>query len=255
MKTIELTQRPHEIKIGQKCEEMDPNVREDTLFTMQGEVIGAYIRKVTGKLKMYADYANVEFRSKRVPKSTMRRSSGLMNAEEEVFQYSTILGFVPKKPNMGRNYTTISSVHKHKEAANYVKAMLAAGREIEKLIQDLMPKQYQRQLKLISQAPERNRFGKLFSSAICNYNISANYHRDTGNVKGSVNAILIKKKQATGGHLHVPDYDLILEGSDDSLILYPAWKSVHGVTPIHEKTKQGYRNSLVWYPLNQSLNE
>jgi hypothetical protein len=170
-------------------------------------------------------------------------------------QYSTILGFVPKKPNMGRNYTTTSSVHKHKPAANYVKAMLAAGKEIEKLMEEIMPAQYQRQKEIMSQAPEAHRFGQLFSSTICNYNIAANYHRDTGNVKGSVNAIIIKKKQATGGHLHVPDYNLVLEGSDDSLILYPAWKSVHGVTPIHEKTKQGYRNSLVWYPLNQSLNE
>jgi hypothetical protein len=33
-----------------------------------------------------------------------------------------------------------------------------------------------------------------------------------------------------------------------------AWKNVHGVTPIVPTSKDGYRNSLVFYPLKAFKN-
>jgi hypothetical protein len=33
------------------------------------------------------------------------------------------------------------------------------------------------------------------------------------------------------------------------MLVYPAWRNVHGVTPIIPLKEGGYRNSLVFYPL------
>lgn len=34
-----------------------------------------------------------------------------------------------------------------------------------------------------------------------------------------------------------------------AILVYPAWMSLHGVTPIKLHKEGGYRNSLVFYPL------
>ena len=108
----------------------------------------------------------------------------------------------------------------------------------------------EKQVKLIEEyVPEKYRLGKCFTSSINNYNISAPFHRDTANIKGCVNVIITKKKNATGGDLHVPDYNATMNSSDNSMLVYPAWRNVHGVTPIVPTSEGGYRNSLVFYPL------
>lgn len=64
----------------------------------------------------------------------MKRSSGFTNSENEVLQYSTILGSVPPKPHMRRPYPTMSSVHNVKTAQTFIKAMLMLCKESEELI-------------------------------------------------------------------------------------------------------------------------
>ena len=89
----------------------------------------------------------------------------------------------------------------------------------------------------------------MFTSSISNYNISAPFHRDTGNIKNTVNIILTKRNNANGGCLNVPDYNATFEQADNSMLVYPAWRNVHGVTPIKPIAENGYRNSLIFYPL------
>ena len=52
-----------------------------------------------------------------------------------------------------------------------------------------------------------------------------------------------------GGCLNVPDYNATFEQADNSMLVYPAWRNVHGVTPIKPIAEGGYRNSLIFYPL------
>jgi hypothetical protein len=128
--------------------------------------------------------------------------------------------------------------------------MLLTCRESENLIKKIAPNIYDRQVELINEmVPKKYRFGRLFSSSISNYNIAANFHRDNGNIKGCVNVIIAKKKNATGGNTTVPDYGATMDSCDNSMLVYPAWKNVHGVTPIIPTSKDGYRNTLVFYPL------
>jgi hypothetical protein len=123
------------------------------------------------------------------------------------------------------------------------------AKESEQLIKEILPAQYEKQIELFNDVPSKWRFGNLFTSSISNYNISAPFHRDTGNILGAVNVIICKQKNAKGGDLHVPDYNATIGQVDNSILVYPAWKNVHGVTPIIPTHEGGYRNSLIFYPL------
>ena len=48
--------------------------------------------------------------------------------------------------------------------------------------------------------------------------------------------------------------ELTMDSSDNSMLVYPAWRNVHGVTPIVATKEGGYRNSLVFYPLKAFKN-
>lgn len=250
MKTVNLIQKEHSVKIGQECGDIEPNIVEDTLFLADGKPVGFYLRSIPENLKNYINVANAELLSDRVPKSEMRRSSGLRDSESEVKQFSTILGSCAPKPHMKRPYPTISSVHQVKSAQTFIKAMLLACRESENVIKNIAPEIYEQQLKIIEEkVPPKWRFGKLFTSSISNFNIAAAYHRDAANLEGCVNVIIAKRSHAKGGNTTVPDYDATMDSCDNSMLVYPAWRNIHGVTPIRPLQKGGYRNTLVFYPL------
>ena len=265
LKKIDLIQVKHERKIGEACEYIEPNVTEDCIFYDDGEPIGFYLTKMPEKMCKLADLANAEFKSKNVPKVKTYRTT-VANKEQyelmkkgltektRVNQYSTIIGSIAPKAQYKRTYPNYSSVHKVKTAQTFIKAMLMLAKESEVLIKEILPKQYFKQIELCKDISEKWRFGNLFTSSISNYNISAPFHRDTGNIVGAVNVIICKKFNSKGGDLHVPDYNSTIGQQDNSILVYPAWKNVHGVTPIIPTHEGGYRNSLVFYPLKAFVN-
>jgi hypothetical protein len=259
MKQINLKLVEHQTKIGDKCPTIEPNVTEDALFIDNGEVVGFYVKQIPDSLKQYIEIANAELLSDRVPKTEMSRGpqgnkkqklERLKAGKNLVTQYSTILGAVAPKPHMRRDYPTISSVHQVKSASTFIKAMLLACKQAEQLIRDIAPTIYDKQLDLISKnVPPKFRFGQLFTSSISNYNIAAAYHRDAANLEGCVNVIIAKRQNAKGGNTTIPDYGATVDSCDNSMLVYPAWRNVHGVTPIEKLRDDGYRNTLVFYPL------
>ena len=266
MKRIDLIPVEHNIKIGENCPFIEPNITEDCIFYADGEPIGFYITKMSDRACQLADLANQEFNSKNVPKSLLERTDVMNKVYKEgmtrkeakkkgTVQMSCILGSVPPKPHMRRPYPTISSVHQVQSARTFIKAMLGLALESEKIMQEILPQQYEKQIELFKQVPKQWKFGNLFTSSISNYNISAPFHRDTGNIKGAVNVIICKKNNSKGGDLHIPDYNATIGQQDNSMLVYPAWRNVHGVTPIQPTHEGGYRNSLVFYPLNAFINK
>jgi len=249
MNKLEMKYIKHDIKVGDKCCNKTANITEDTLFTIDGEPVGFYIKSINGKMKQLLEISNKEFRSDNVPKSVMGRTSGQKEGNG-VKQFSTILGSVLPRPQNRRPYPSISSVHQKKKAKNFIKAMMLLCRESETLIKKHLPKIYKKQKQVMNENTAKKwKFSDLFTSSISNYNISANYHRDTGNLKDTVNVIFSKRFDSEGGYLDVPDYGLTIECADNSMICYPAWKNVHGVSPIIPHSEGGYRNSLIFYPL------
>ena len=260
MKRIDLIKVDHDRKMGGVCEYIEPNITEDCIFFGDGEPIGFYLTKMPEKMCKLADLANAELRSERVPKTLMSRATVAnkeqyekmksdKNGKQRVDQYSTILGGIPPKAQFKRPYPNLSSVHAVKSAQTFIKAMFLLARESEDLIKELLLDQYERQIELFKDVPEKWRFSNLFTSSISNFNISAPFHRDAGNIVGAVNVIICKKQNSKGGDLHIPDYNATIGQRDNSILVYPAWRNVHGVTPIIPTHEGGYRNSLVFYPL------
>jgi hypothetical protein len=259
MKRIDLIKVEHNRKIGGRCEFIEPNILEDSIFYADGEPIGFYLTKMPEKMCKLADLSNAEFRSDNVSKSLLERSdvmkltyAGMSRSEAKkkaTIQMSTIIGSIPPKPHMKRQYGSISSVHSNKKAQTFIKAMLMLAKESEELIKEILPKQYEQQVELFKQVPDKWKFGNLFTSSISNFNISAPFHRDAGNIIGAVNVIICKKLNSKGGDLHIPDYNATIGQQDNSILVYPAWRNVHGVTPIIPTFEGGYRNSLIFYPL------
>ena len=259
MKRIDLIEQPHANKIGDKCIYTEPNITEDCIFYgADGNPIGFFMRSMPTKASKLADLANAELLSKNVPKQEMSRgpqgnktdkAARAAAGKNLVTQFSTILGSVAPKPHMRRPYPTISSVHSVKSAGMFIKAMLLLAKEAEDLIQDILPQQYAAQQELFKDVKKEWRFGNLFTSSISNYNINADYHRDAGNIVGAVNVIITKRLNSIGGNLNVPDYNATIDQCDNSILVYPAWRNLHGVTPIIPTHDGGYRNSLIFYPL------
>jgi hypothetical protein len=258
MKAVELIQIDHSVKIGDSCGPINPNITEDCIFYEGGVAIGFFIRNIGAYSKSaekLIEIANSELMSDRVPKQNMDRKKPVgtdkngKNVYHVISQYSTIVGSVPPKPHMRRAYGTRSSVHACASAKTFVKAMYLLAIESEKLIKQIIPEQYERQVELFKSVPKKWKFGNLFTSSISNFNISAPFHRDAANIVGAVNVIITKRENSVGGNLHVPDYGATMDSCDNSILVYPAWKNVHGVTPIIPTAEGGYRNSLVFYPL------
>ena len=242
MQTLKLNEVDYKEKTGDLPVEHNPNVFEDCFLEVDGKVIGFYLKKIPKKLSNLLSIANNEFISDSVPKSMMQRTSG-------VKQYSTIIGAVPPNTRFGRNYVKQSDVHRIKSAEKFVKAMLIINMESEKLIKKYTPEIYKTQKKIMSDKIKKKwRIGDLYTSSINNANIAADYHQDKANVKNTVNTIFIKKKKSLGGNLHVPKYNATINCCNDSMLVYPAWRDMHGVTPI-KADDGGYRNSFVFYPL------
>jgi hypothetical protein len=259
MNIVSLNKIEHSVKIGDVCDPIEPNITEDTMFVDGNEVVGFYLKEITGKLKEFIEIANAELLTDRVPKTAMNRGPvGSKQKQKEraaaginmVSQFSTIIGACAPRPHMRMPYPRMSSVHEVKTAQTFIKAMLLACREAEEVIKEIAPSIYDQQLALIeNHVPPKFRFGKLFTSSISNFNISAPFHRDAGNLEGCVNVIITKKHNAKGGNLSVPDYNATVDSRDNSMLVYPAWRNIHGVTPIRPIQEGGYRNSLVFYPL------
>lgn len=255
MKTIELLKTPHGSKVGHKCDNLKPNLFEDAIFTENGVPVGFYIRSLPSPASQYLAVANKEFRTKKVPKSAMNRSSGETGATDKVQQYSTIIGSVQPRPHMGRPEPRVSSVHQNGSSRTFIKSMILLAQESLKLIKKHTPELYEEHVKAVSKSvPEKWRFAEYFSSSISNYNIAASYHRDAGNVTNSLNVICTKRWMSSGGNLSIPDYGVVIDQCDNSMIVYPAWRNLHGVTPIVPHKEDGYRNSLIFYSLKAFAN-
>lgn len=258
MKRVDLLKVEHDTKIGQECPYIEPNILEDCIFYEDGIPIGFYIKQMPERMCKLADLASKEFMSDNVKKEgRLGGGSKSVSASKDrpvAEGASVILGSVPPKPYIGRPFKSISSQHNNKKTTLFIKAMLLLAKESEALIKEILPEQYEAQKKLFEQVDNKWKFGNLWTSSVSNLNISVPFHRDAGNIVGAVNVIITKRLNAKGGNLHVPDYNATMDSANNSILVYPAWKNIHGVTPIIPTHEGGYRNSLIFYPLKAFVN-
>lgn len=249
---VTLTPNDSGLKIGDAVPLIEPNVHDSCILAdRDGMQVGLFLTELPKDLLNLVNIADTELRTKRVPKSDMRRSSGLHDESAEVKQYSTILGSCPPKPHMRRPYPSRSSVHSVASAKTFCRAMSAAGLKAFEVLRANAPRVVEGHLKAIkTRVPGKWSFSNHFTSTISNCNIAAAVHQDHANVKGAVNIIITKRRNSTGGNLHVPEFGATFDQVDGSMLVYPAYRNRHGVTPIIPTHQGGYRNSHVWYALD-----
>ncbi len=244
--------------IGEFPKSCDANVTEDTIFFEDGVPVGFYLTRLRSEVLPILNKMNSEFMSSRVPKTKMARGTLRQAIQRKqprrVRQYSTIIGAIPAKPHFKRYTSRVSAVHRETKAREFCRQgmMLAKATEIE--YSKYLPELFSAQKSGVTETvPNRLRLTDLFTSSISNANISAPFHQDNGNIRGSVNAIYTRKNRCEGGFLTIPEYRVVVETSNNSLLMYPAWRNVHGVTPIISTGYGGYRNSFVFYSLGRLM--
>lgn len=88
----------------------------------------------------------------------------------------------------------------------------------------------------------------LWTSGVINKESSLPYHRD-GNNFDAWSVMPVIRRGVRGGHLHVPEYDLVVPCRDGYSVMFYGKGLLHGVTPMAKQDKDAYRVSVVYYAL------
>ena len=78
MKTLKLKQVEHHTKIGKECPYFEPNVKEDCLLEVDGEIIGFYIKDVAKYSNKLQQLIAVAIKSSRVKMFLKQKWTDLM---------------------------------------------------------------------------------------------------------------------------------------------------------------------------------
>ena len=258
MQEVILEKREYDYKMGDTCPFFKANITESSIFILDGKPLGFYLEELPEKIQQLLTIADEEFRSDRVEKNSLNRGTKQQaEARGEVWveQFSAMLGGTPSKEHFKRFYKGISRATHHKKSELFAQSMYALASECESIVRQYLPEQYEYQSNWIQEnVDEPYRIGTMFTSSISNFNIAAPFHQDKANLAKSTNVILTRRKDSLGGCLTVPEYGATIEQADMSMLVYPAVSNMHGVTPIVARKKGGYRNSFVFYALNNMKN-
>ena len=164
---------------------------------------------------------------------------------------SVIFGFAPRNPVRQQNDICRATGLVRTQPKVFVSFSDAAFFASE-ILKKSNPDQHAKQCEYLKQniLNEWILDGGAFTSGIVNKDNPLQYHYDSGNVKNSWSVMVCFKRKTIGGNLILPEYDLALEMADNTFIAFSGAKTLHGVSPII-KSADGYRFSIVWYPLEQ----
>ena len=94
--------------------------------------------------------------------------------------------------------------------------------------------------------PEWHMAGSQWTSGVLNETSQLPYHYDANNLP-TWNAMVVIRRGTRGGHFSVPEYGVVLDCQDGDVVFMPAYKTLHGVTPIRKVDDDGYRYTAVYY--------
>jgi hypothetical protein len=88
----------------------------------------------------------------------------------------------------------------------------------------------------------------LWTSGVINKESSLPYHRD-GNNFDAWSVMPVVRRGVRGGHLHLPEFDMVVPCRDGYSVMFYGKRIVHGVTPMAKTMPDAYRVSVVYYAL------
>lgn len=158
-------------------------------------------------------------------------------------------GYAPRKPlarQEGCRMTMTGRDHPAAEAILEATADYLAG-EFERLL----PEQSRHDAGVIEETVlDEWRIGarSLWTSGVINQMNVLPYHRDRNNLQ-MWSAMPTLRYGMGGGHLHLPEYELVLPCGDGDVSWFYGRNTVHGNTPLTRRKVGGYRYSIVYYAL------
>jgi hypothetical protein len=194
-------------------------------------------------MKLTGDTSALRWAVKSQKYSTAKRARGLLST-------SAVFGYSPRVP-FKHDYCTTTKMaedypKQHYIITNYIK-------EIHNIYAQYFPVEYAKHQDIVKEKimDEWTIDDTPFTSGIVNKNNPLKYHLDSGNFKGILSNMVVMRKGVKGGHLVIPEYDLILECADNTLVIFNGQELVHGVSPIEYEDDNSYRYSIVYYSLEQ----
>jgi hypothetical protein len=158
-------------------------------------------------------------------------------------------GLAPRKPFHGRE-SCRPTVLASEQPAEHAK-LVALAEPLKAMLQAALPQVWTEDNAVMTaevtpewrMLPDSN-----WTSGVVNRTAELPYHRDAFNFD-VWSAMPVVRRGVRGGHLSVPEYGATVACRDGWAVFFPGYKYVHGVTPIKQVDKDGYRYSIVFYAL------
>ena len=219
--------------------------RETGSITISDRATGnvmAYVSKLPDDLR-----ANVRKALTRIPRGKVVRSRGGESS-------STVIGFLAPNAMLSRRSRGIAAAAV--TFPNEHKVLMGLSQWCADEMAKVLPTETAAHQNVISNIQPGWRIpGGLWTSGIINFTSPYVYHRDRNNIPGSWSAMPIIRRNATGGYLHLPEFEIdgkpaVFACDDGDAIFFDGQEVMHGVTPI-EVTGDGYRISTVFYAVKK----
>lgn len=176
------------------------------------------------------------------PMESTMRSGGIRNA-------SRVFGYSSRSPLLKRNGCRLC--HGASEAPEAHRTIVDASGWLAGRLGGVVPERATKDLNLVRSMvlPEWIMHPDAWwTSGVVNRTSPLPYHRDRNNF-AAWSAMVVVRRGVRGGHLHVPEYDMVVECRDGDVVWFNGNDLIHGVTPMTKVLRDGYRISAVYYPV------
>ena len=217
-------------------------IKEDVIIvdpeTKQPRIVYITVKDLPGAYNMIKILKGIEYQEN-------KRVAGLLSR-------SRIFGYMPKE-QIRKDYCSATSLAR--ESPKEHKAVCDFGIVLSKYYKEHCPDMFKYHMELAGEKvlPDwRIAYNDTpFTSGIINKNNMLKYHKDAGNFDKVYSNMVCFRKDCSGGHLSLPEYDIGLEISNKSLLFFDGQSIIHGVTPFKITGREGYRYTMVYYTLKQ----
>lgn len=178
---------------------------------------------------------------RRIPYVQDARPSGMASKAK-------IIGYRGPSQLRGRQFCSAATLEQEDPEAHHL--IMSYASKVARYYEQFHPTLYaehQRQAEKV--LPEWKIEDSPFTSGIVNRDNVLAYHHDAGNFANVWSNMLGFKHGVLGGYLNIPEYDLALEISDNSLTMFDGQGLLHGVTPFRRTRRDAYRFTIVYYAL------
>jgi hypothetical protein len=189
-----------------------------------------------------------EFRAAtlRAPRQQATRQSGLRYA-------SAAFGYRPRSITMKEEACRAAKMALDAPTDHAV--LVAFGGVLEDVFRAHLPQRYESDRATLNEVDDgwRLRSGSVWTSGNLNYDVPIPYHLDRANYS-TWSGMVVIRRHARGGHLHLADYDEVVACRDGHLVFFDGTTNVHGVTPLRYLRPDAYRISGVYFAMKLMRN-